>query len=475
MPAAPQVLALDLASGGVTASLTGADLRPVSTGNAQWTFIPDPFGASTLSPGVALDAVASAVRSCMAHRPPPELLVLSSMMHTLAIASVDGEPLSPIFTWNDRRGGRPVAGIADRLGNYRERTGCHFHPSFPAYKLAWLRGSGSALLNDEFRVGSLRSYVQRALTGIWSEDVSTASASGLLELDAGQWDRVTLDVLQMDPATLPPLVDCEQIVGRLSGEWAGRLGLPRGCPVVAGAGDGFLATTGSGCDTHRRVAATLGTTASVRRFVTSPSPGIDPRTFCYRYGSGRFLSGCAGNNGGNVLEWAFHTLGPSEDAETGSSPPLFLPFLLGERAPFWDATLRPRWVGVDGSTLADLRTAVLESLAFQLAAFLELTTSGAASRPEAVVLSGNGFSHAPIAGKLAALSGMPVLQPIEPGLSTIRGAARCGFAAMGVDTNHAAESLVREAETIEPDAAPGLDKRYRRFREFYLGHAPLGA
>ena len=464
----PQVLALDLASGGVTASLVGKDLRPVSTGNAPWTFIPEGSGAGTLSLGVVLDTVASAVRSGMADHPPPELMVLSSMMHTLAIVSVEGEPLSPVFTWNDRRGGAPVAGMAVRLGNYRERTGCHFHPSFPAYKLAWLRGAGAEWLNGEFRVGSLRSCVQHALTGTWSEDVATASASGLMELDSGKWDRVTLDALRIDPAMLPPLVDCRQIEGRLSRKWAAQLGLPDGCPVVAGAGDGFLAATGSGCDTDRRAAATLGTTASVRRFVTSSATGSDPCTFCYRYGDGRFLSGCAGNNGGNVLEWASHALGPIGDDESSHSPPLFLPFLLGERAPFWDAALRPRWVGVDGSTLSDLRTAVIESQAFQLAVYLELTTRGAAARPKALILSGNGFSHAPIAGKLAALVGMPVLAPIEPGLATIRGAARCGFGAMGEDTHDDVERLVDEATAIESVGTPGLDERYGRFRDLYL-------
>ena len=152
-----RVLALDLASGGVTASLVGKDLRPVSTGNAPWTFVPEGSGTGTLSLGVVLDTVACAVRSGMAHHPPPELIVLSSMMHTLAIVSVEGKPLSPVFTWNDRRGGAPVAGIADRLGNYRERTGCHFHPSFPAYKLAWFRGAGAEWLNREFRIASVRS------------------------------------------------------------------------------------------------------------------------------------------------------------------------------------------------------------------------------------------------------------------------------------------------------------------------------
>ena len=191
--------------------------------------------------------------------------------------------------------------------------------------------------------------VQGVLTGIWSEDVSTASASGLLELDSRQWDRVTLDVLGIDAARLPPLIDCQQIAGRLSRKWAVRLGLPDGCPVVAGAGDGFLATTGSGCDTDRRVAVTLGTTASVRRFVTSSATGSDPRTFCYRYGDGRFLSGCAGNNGGNVLEWASHALGPIGDDESRRfSPDSSFPSCSENGRP---SGMR-RWVPV-GSTLTD--------------------------------------------------------------------------------------------------------------------------
>ena len=472
--ASATVLAVDIASGGATASLIGSELRPIRSAEVEWTFIEDADGAAGLSADFALESIAAAVRSCTDGAPAPEAMVLSSMMHTLVVLSTDGSPRSPVFTWQDRRDGSFMEPFRDRLGDYTRRTGCYFHPSFPAFKLAWLRGSGSKLLDGEFRLASLKGYVQGVLTGNWAEDVSTASSSGLLDLGTGDWDRMTLGVLEISPDSLPPCIDSLAVAGELSAVSARRLGLPESLPVVAGAGDGFFAATGSGCRDQSRAAVTLGTTAGVRRFIRSPEDSAGAGSFCYRYDSERFLNGCASSNGGNVLDWANEALGPLVDGGSGGEPAVFMPFLNGERAPLWNSALRPRWLDTNKASLRQLQAGVLESQAFQLAIHIELTAGGKAGAPDTAVLSGNAFGTAGIAPMFAALAPVRVFEPDTPGLATLRGAACCGFEALGVDVEDAVEDLMDQARTIEPASTPGLNKRYARFKKAYFGRSGTG-
>jgi gluconokinase len=464
----PTVLAIDIASGGVTASLVGEDLKPFRSVDVPWTFVDDGDGGAGLAASNALDSVFAAMVECVADQTPPDAMVLSSMMHTLVVTTVEGMVRSPVFTWKDRRNGGFAATVLERLGDYRARTGCHFHPSFPSFKLAWLQWSRPKILEGEYRLRSLKALVQDALTGNPAEDVSSISASGLGNLETGGWDTLTLEVLGIAPDALGPAIDSQAIAGGLKSEMAARLGLPEALPVIAGAGDGFFATTGSGCDDASRVAITLGTTASVRRFVGPADASSNDSTFCYRYDSERFLNGCASSNGGNVLDWAAEALGSLDGAEEAPEPPLFLPFLNGERAPFWDASLEPRWVGVNGSSLPELKAAIVESQAFALAAYFEITTAGSKRTPDLAVLSGNGFLDQRIGPMLAALIPVPVLEPAEAGLATIRGATRCGFEAMGMDTNDAMERFVDQAIRVKAAPKPALQSRYERFRDVYL-------
>jgi gluconokinase len=462
----PVVIALDLASGGATAALVTPELAVHSVFESPWTLVDHGAGSYGLAPGAVLDHVAEAIRLACSDQPEPDAIVLASMMHTLLLAGPDGAPRGPIRTWRDR-GPLPDSRLMGSPSAYRQRTGCYIHPSFPASKLLQLRRSGSAELRAGFRIESMKSFVQRHLTGESAEDVSTASASGLLDLDTGGWDPATLDALDIDISGLPPVVGTGTILGGLASRAAAWTGLAHGIPVVAGIGDGFAATIGSGCTPGGSVSVTLGTTSSVRKVVPTPHRRPDG-TFCYRFAGDRFLVGCSSSNGGNLLDWERSALPPAPDphpgnGETEGGVPVFMPFLGGERSPFWDAGLEARWVGVDRTrTTEELRAAVVESTVFLIRYAYERVV-GDGPRPRSAVISGNGFRRRDLGSVLAGLVDIPIVEPDEPGLATIRGAASVGFDALGIDTKRAVESLVEKARTIAPAPDHGVHERFGRF------------
>ena len=158
---------------------------------------------------------------------------------------------------------------------------------------------------------------------------------------------------------LPPVLATTAVL-KLSEQASHRFGLPRGVPVAVGAADGPLGNLGTGAITPGVAGLSLGTSGAVRMVVSKPSFDAEGRLFCYALTDDRWVLGGAVNNGGSVVRWAAQALAagapgadPSalggEDADrldealleeaagvpAGSAGLLCLPYLLGERAPWW--------------------------------------------------------------------------------------------------------------------------------------------
>lgn len=454
----------------MSAALIDCNLLPVRVIEIKWTFSEDRKGSATLSYELVNDALHRAIRSSIEGLPPPEAIVLSSMMHTLLIQDTNESGKSKIFTWLDCQGTEGVRQVEEALGtDFRSRTGLQFHPMFPVFKLAWLKSTTPAMFEGGHRFSSLKGSVLEALTGQDVEDISTASASGLLNLKSGKWDPGVLDLLQISQPAMPRIVDPAEIVGYLKPPVADRLGLPPKLPVVAGGGDGFLANIGSGCVNSTHIAVTCGTTASVRKLLREPVIDPEAGTFCYRFDRIRYLFGCASNNGGNVLEWGQQVLGGLKfDKEGSSNPPFFFPFLRGERSPFWNTDLRAAWHGLAAEhDIHDLRRAVIEGLAFHLAIYVEHTDRVSGLKSNTAVLSGNGFMQPDLASLLASVIPQQIRIPDGAGLATLRGAARCAFRALRVSTDQAMERILQEATTTMPISDSALLERFERFKSLY--------
>ncbi len=466
------VLAIDLGSGGATAALIEDDLGVGTVHESVWRFDEDTNGAATLAPSVVRQALVTVVRACLAEGRSPNVLALSSMMHTLLLTDREGNPETPIFTWLDSRGADQARLMMETLGpDYERRTGTRVHPSFPSIKLAWLKMTQPGFFAREYRIASMRSYVQWLLTRVWSEDTSSASAAGLLNLESGDWDRPYLKHVGIPPERLPKLIAIDDVAGPVSPEASKLLGLREGLPVIAGGGDGFLASLGSGCEQPDCTAITIGTTAAVRKIVPTAQPDPAAGSFCYRLDN-RFLVGCASNNGGNVLEWGRQNFGDVRFDPNGTDEdiPIFLPFLYGERSPFWNPRQSSRWIGRrDDHSREELGQAVIEGLAFHLAVYADIVDRSTESPSTLFVLSGNGSRHSGLRALLASVLRAPLVLPEDPGVATLRGAARCAFSALGVDTSAAMARIVENARAVDSASNRGIPQRFDRFRAAYFG------
>jgi gluconokinase len=431
------LLCFDVSSGGISAALLNDKLEAGKIVNHPWVLDTDDQGGATLLAERVVEQFKQTVHLLnLAVGDSIEAICVGTFLHSCVLMDEADQALTPVFTWLDRRGERGVDEIRSRLGDrFHQITGCRYHPMFPVFKLATIRATDPNLFSRAKRIVSIKSLLINRLTGLWIEDHGVASASGLFDITQGDWAREVLGILGLNRNQLPGIARRTEIVGRVTSSAARDFGLREGVAVVAGSGDGFLANMGSDCEVPSRIAVTLGTSAVARQMLPRPVVDLSAGTFCYRADEDGYLLGCAGSNGGNVLDWGRQILSGSQAGNTSENLPIFIPLLHGERSPDWDPHLKGSWHGLTSRhTAADLSRSILEGIIFNLSHFVEIVGRTSKEKPTDLVISGNGFLAPMAAPMLATTAGISTWVPRVPGLASMRGAGMCALRALGQPT-----------------------------------------
>lgn len=286
----------------------------------------------------------------------------STAMHSLIAVDAHGNPLTNSIIWADNRS----AAQAERLKeegvghSIYLATGTPIHPMSPLPKIMWLKENQPDISQKTAKYISIKEYVIYRLFGQYVVDYSIASATGLFNLRKLDWDDDALQVAGITKQHLSEPVPTTHILRGMKVRYAEEIGLDPDTPFVVGASDGVLANLGIGAIDNGQVAITIGTSGAVRTVV--PEPITDPkgRTFCYLLTENHWVIGGPSNNGGIMLRWfrdefswpeveKAKQLGvdpydvmiqAAEHVRPGADGLLFLPFLSGERAPYWNAQAR---------------------------------------------------------------------------------------------------------------------------------------
>jgi gluconokinase len=161
-----------------------------------------------------------------------------------------------------------------------------------------------------------------------------------------------------------------------------QLGLSDNTRVFIGASDGCLANIGSSATKEDVAALTIGTSGAIRVTRKKPVFNFEAMPFNYRLDENTFVSGGPINNGGVVLKWYAENflglslasaedfrklLAPVSEVAAGSDGLIFLPYILGERAPIWNSDARGVFFGITARHKQPHFTrAVIEGISFAL-------------------------------------------------------------------------------------------------------------
>ncbi len=442
-------------------------------------------------PAEVWESMVSAVRSLgrQVELKAVKALCFSSAMHGLLGVDHDSNPLFRMLTWADSRAGCEAEIMAGEQGGdeiYR-RTGCPATALYYPARVMWVKRSLPDVFSRVALFCSIKDLFMHRLTGVWTMDLSNASSNGLLSIHELGFDQGVLDVTGAQDM-LPRLIEPDRPVGVLPGP-AGELGLDPGIPVVPGAGDGGLANLGSGAVDPGQVAATIGTSGAMRKII--PRPWIHPeqKTWCYYLAEKRWYAGGAINSGGIVMRWLRDGLlsdlrdrAMSNERETyqeiietamqapaGSEGLTFLPYLFGERTPYWNPDARGLMFGLaPGHGKAHIARAALEGICMCMAHVFE-GLAGSAGEVREIRATG-GFTRSEAWVQLLAdVLGRPVSIP-EATESSARGAAILAMKAAGeIDSISEAGHMTPVKKVFEPDIENTrvYSQRFDLFKELY--------
>ncbi len=367
---------------------------------------------------------------------------LTSLAPSVAPLAEDGTPLHTGIIYEDRRSVSQVSRVLARESQSTivPRTGIRIESgSTTLSSMLWLVEERPDLVSACAFFGSLMTYLAHRLTGNFGIDWASAQLSGLFALDdPPRWLEDWCRQLGIPPEKLPPHMLSQAQIGGVSAVVAAQLGVPADIPVAMGGPDAQAAAVGAGLVEPQAGLLSVGTTCVLTVCTESRVP--DPRFYTRRHVlPGRYLHVAPTLTGGTTLRWAASFLGMesveevvalAEASEPGAGGVIFLPYLMGERAPLWDRDARGFFYGLQLSTgRAEMARAVVEGIAFAVRNMLTQMEAHLDDTVAPLLVTGGG-TFPVVLQTLANVLQCP-LTVIEGGESAAQGAAQLAWVAAG--------------------------------------------
>jgi xylulokinase len=352
-------------------------------------------------------------------------------------------------------------------------------------KFIWLREERPQLWQRTHKLLDVKDYLLMRCTGRTVTTFDLASGGWLFKTRKGDlgWSPEILRMLDLDTERLPEVIASTDIVGELSAGAASDLGLSPGTPVIAGAGDVPSCAVGSGAVRDGEVHIYLGTSSWVATHLDdrAVNPFAATGTLCAAE-YGKYILIASQETAGGSLEWVRKNILADEigydainrlveDCEPGAGGLFFFPWLMGERVPVDDASLRGGFVNFSFEhDRRHLLRAVFEGVALNNRWALGVVEKLLGKSVPSIRITGGGAQSNAWCQIMADVLGKRVERVANPQFCGVRGAALIALRALGeIDHLDARSDGVEVSDTFEPDAAAHAlyGKRYASYLDFY--------
>ena len=323
-------------------------------------------------------------------------IAVSSALPSLVMVDRDHRPIERAYNLMDRRATAEVEWLKQRIGEERifQVSGNRLEDHPALVNLLWEKRNRPESFRRIDKALTIDGFITLKLTGKATLHYSGAAFYGVAyDLRKRRFDDEILAAIGIDPAILPDLYACEEIVGEVTNEAAAETGLAPGIPVAAGQVDCNAGWVGAGAIGVGDIQSNLGTVGNF---------GIIHKDVDFIFSEvGRSMIHCAytvdatdtyvtiptTTTGGQSIrylrdafsQWEVETervLGVSaydllnmqaEKTAPGADGLIILPYLMGERTPIWDVQARGVIFGLSlNHTKGHIVRAMMEAVAYAL-------------------------------------------------------------------------------------------------------------
>ena len=382
--------------------------------------------------------------------------------------------IRPAILWNDGRSEREVDYLNRIIGKgfLLDHTGNIAFAGFTAPKLLWVYRNEPDNFKKIRRIMLPKDYVAYMMSGVFATDTSDAAGTLYFDTEHRYWSKEMFSILHVDESMFPRVYESYEAVGNIKESLADELGFMKSVKIVIGAGDNAASAIGTDTVHDGDCNISIGTSGTV--FVCTDNYRCDRKnaihTFCSANGKYHYLA-CTLTAASSQKWWIEDILSGDYDYEKqaelyfGKSDVLFLPYLMGERSPVNDTTVRGMFANLSmNTTREEMSLAVLEGVAFSLRENIDLIKSQGV-RIEKSKVCGGGVRNKLFCRILSTVLNLELEVPkLEHG--GVLGA--CILAAKGVG-NNVSDSFFRVGDIVQPvkDSIEFYNCKYEKYRKLY--------
>lgn len=406
-----------------------------------------------------------------------DYLTVTSSSSCLVCVDKNGEALLPCMMVSDKRAKAESDSISEMpaFAELKEKSGLGMDASLLLPKALWVKNHEREIYEKTDKFLSPNDYLILKFTGRYVTDYMNAH-KWHYDMENKRYPFKLLEEADIRVDLLPEVVNPGECIGRVSRKAAEETGLTTKTAVIISTYDAICSFVGSGV-LEEGEAGDVSGTVTVFRAVSGqkrviPTDKIQQIPY---YEGGIHIIGGSNNLGGGLIEWVKQCYYQNEmlpyelmekdagEASLGAGGVIFLPYLLGERAPIWDSSARGVFFGLERMhTRKEMTRAVFESTGFiDLDMISAIEETGL--KIDKIRLSG-GLARLNLISQIKAdITGkeVEVLSEFE---TTATGAAMIALFGQGIYSSlqEAAEKFVRVRMIIRPDS-----KNHEKYRELY--------
>jgi len=312
---------------------------------------------------------------------------LSGQMHGLVTYDKNMTVIRRAIVWLDKRSQQEVEYILKHLSSQKlyKITGNPIFTGFLIASLLWIKNHEKKQYQKIYRLSSPKDYLAFKLTKNLFCEPTDALATGAFNYQKNNWSKTILSTLKIKPSLFPKIIPTNQPYGGLIGQISKLTGIPQDTPVYGGS-DQSMAAMGNGLISKKQALISVSTGG---QFLVIAKKGIiDPQRRLHTLNHalpniGLYMA--ATLSASLSLTWFKNQITQQTKIDysqfvkgvskinPGSDGVFFLPFLAGERTPYFNPNLKGSFFGLSVShKKAHLNRAIMEGVAYSLKDCLEV-------------------------------------------------------------------------------------------------------
>ena len=419
-----------------------------------------------------------------------DYITVTTSASCLVCVDKDGNPIGNSLMVSDKRAVKEAEEIKNNpeFSPVFKETGLDMSVSLMLPKILWIKRNEPEIFEKSRYFLTPNDFIIMKLCEAVVTDYLNA-VKYHYSIDTKKYPETLLASIGIPVDSLPVVVDTGESAGKITARAAEEAGINKDAEVIVTSYDAICSFVGSGVTEEGEASDVSGTVTVLR--VLCKKDDIKPSKKVYTtpfYQGDYDIIGGSNNLGGGLIEWSkqcFYSKeeypyevmeNEAEKAEIGTNGLIFLPYLLGDRAPHFNDNARGVFFGIERMHMRkDISRAILESTGY-----IDMSLVDAINETNAEVhtvrLSG-GLARMGLVSRIKAdVLGRDVLV-LSEFETTASGAAMMVLVGQGdlADFKAASERFVAVRLIIKPDKEnhKKYSYMYQLFKETYDTCEPL--